>query len=45
MKTHGGWNYRRDDPTTLTWTSPLGHRYTVDQHGTIPAAELPADGT
>ena len=37
MKTHGGWTYQRDpDGVTLTWTSPLGRVYTVDEHGTLP---------
>lgn len=33
---HGRWTYRRDGPTQLTWTSPLGRSYTVDEHGTYP---------
>jgi hypothetical protein len=36
VKTHGRWRYRRDDAITLTWTSPLGRIYTVDEHGTRP---------
>ena len=37
VKTRGGWVYRRDpDGVALTWTSPLGRRYTVDEHGTLP---------
>ena len=37
VKTHGGWTYRRDpDGAGLIWTSPLGRRYTVDEHGTLP---------
>ena len=36
VKTHGGWVYRRDpDGVGLTWTSPLGRSYTVDEHGTL----------
>ena len=39
VKTHGDWTYRRDpDGVSLTWTSPLGRAYTVDQHGTLPRA-------
>jgi hypothetical protein len=34
VKTHGGWRYRREPDATLTWTSPHGRTYTVDQHGT-----------
>jgi hypothetical protein len=29
-KTHHGWTYRRNTDGTYTWTSPYGHRYTVD---------------
>jgi len=36
VKTHGNWTYHREPWGSLTWTSPLGHRYTVDQHGTLP---------
>ena len=37
VKTRGDWHYVFD-PTTdvLTWTSPQGRIYTVDQHGTYP---------
>lgn len=42
VKTHGGWTYQRDpDDTTLIWTSPLGRRCTVDEHGTIPEPSYP----
>ncbi len=30
VKHEGGWSYRRECPGLHTWTSPLGHRYTVD---------------
>jgi hypothetical protein len=36
VKTHGDWDYHRDRDGTLTWTSPLGRTYTVDEHGTRP---------
>lgn len=40
VKTHSDWTYvlHRDDDghTTLTWTSPLGSCYAVDNAGTIP---------
>jgi hypothetical protein len=36
VKTHGDWDYQRDPDGTLTWTSPLGRTYTVDDHGTRP---------
>ena len=37
VKTRGDWHYTHD-PTTgiLTWTSPQGRTYTVDEHGTYP---------
>jgi hypothetical protein len=34
VKTHSDWDYRREPDGSLTWTSPLGRRYTVDHHGT-----------
>lgn len=36
VKTRGRWRYHRDPGGSLTWISPLGHRYTVDEHGTLP---------
>jgi hypothetical protein len=36
VKTHSDWDYRREPDESLTWTSPLGRRYTVDHHGTRP---------
>ena len=36
VKTHGGWTYERTHDTVLTWTSPLGRRYGVDENGTRP---------
>ena len=37
VKTRSDWRYTHD-PTTgvLTWTSPQGRTYTVDEHGTYP---------
>jgi hypothetical protein len=29
LKHQTGWQVEADDPTTLTWTSPTGHRYTT----------------
>jgi hypothetical protein len=34
VKTHSDWDYRREPDGSLTWTSPLDRRYTVDHHGT-----------
>ena len=34
-KTHHGWTYQRNTHGTYTWTSPSGHRYTVDPRGTV----------
>ena len=36
VKTHGGWTYQLTHDTVFTWTSPLGRRYSVDEHGTRP---------
>ncbi len=37
VKTRGDWHYVHDPTTgTLTWTSPHGRTYTVDEHGTYP---------
>ena len=36
VKTRGGWGYHRDHDTSVTWTSPLGRRYAVDETGTRP---------
>jgi len=29
LKHQAGWRVEVDDPATLTWTSPTGHRYTT----------------
>jgi hypothetical protein len=34
VKTHSAWDYQREPDGSLTWTSPVGRSYTVDQHGT-----------
>ncbi len=31
---HGRWRYRRQPAGTYLWTSPQGHVFTVDEHGT-----------
>ncbi len=36
LKTHGQWRYERTGPATYTWTSPHGHTYDTDPHGTSP---------
>ena len=38
VKTYGGWDYERDPEGSLTWISPLGRVYNVDEHGTLPRA-------
>jgi hypothetical protein len=34
-KTHHGWTYQPHQDGTYTWTSPFGHRYTVDTRGVV----------
>jgi len=34
-KTHFGWSYVRTPDGSYTWTSPHGHRYTVDSRGNV----------
>jgi hypothetical protein len=34
LKTHGGWHYRMTAPGEYLWTSPHGHHYLRDHHGT-----------
>jgi hypothetical protein len=34
-KTHYGWTYQRNRDGSYTWTSPRGHRYTVDPRGVV----------
>jgi hypothetical protein len=36
LKTFGGWSYTTSAPGRFTWTSPHGHRYRRDRHGTVP---------
>ena len=35
VKTHGHWTHHRHHNGSLTWTSPLVRRYTVDHTGTV----------
>ena len=34
LKTHSAWTYRVLAPGTYEWTSPHGHHYLRDPHGT-----------
>ncbi|HYH74083.1 MAG TPA: HNH endonuclease signature motif containing protein, partial [Nocardioides sp.] len=34
LKTHTAWRYRMAEPGVFEWTSPHGHRYRRDRHGT-----------
>ena len=36
LKTHTAWRYRMTEPGVFEWTSPHGHRYRRDRHGTSP---------
>jgi hypothetical protein len=36
VKTHGNWHLTQLAPGIYQWTSPHGHRYRVDHHGTHP---------
>ena len=36
LKTHTAWRYRMIEPGVFEWTSPHGHRYRRDRHGTTP---------
>jgi hypothetical protein len=36
LKTHTAWRYRVVEPGVFEWTSPHGHRYRRDRHGTSP---------
>jgi hypothetical protein len=36
VKTHSAWTYRMVAPGVFGWTSPHGHRYLRDRHGTSP---------
>ncbi len=35
LKTHGGWSYTTLEPGTYLWSSPHGHHYLRDHHGTL----------
>ncbi|MGF9763694.1 DUF222 domain-containing protein [Microvirga sp. 0TCS3.31] len=43
LKTHTAWQYRMVEPGVVEWTSPHGHHYRRDRHGTtaIDQAEPP----
>ena len=43
LKTHTAWHYRMVEPGVFEWTSPHGHHYRRDRHGTtaIDQAEPP----
>ena len=43
LKTHTAWRYRMAEPGVFEWTSPHGHHYRRDHHGTtaIDQAEPP----
>ena len=43
LKTHTAWHYRMTEPGVFEWTSPHGHHYRRDRHGTtaIDRAEPP----
>jgi hypothetical protein len=50
MKTHcesGGWTYTMLEPGTFLWSSPHGHTYLTDAHGTddltSPTVDQPAE--
>jgi hypothetical protein len=34
LKTHTAWRYRMTEPGVIEWTSPHGHHYRRDRHGT-----------
>ncbi|CUR59724.1 putative HNH endonuclease [metagenome] len=36
LKTHSAWTYTMVAPGVFEWTSPHGHRYLRDRHGTSP---------
>ncbi|HYJ26259.1 MAG TPA: HNH endonuclease signature motif containing protein, partial [Nocardioides sp.] len=42
LKTHTAWHYRVIAPGVFEWTSPHGHRYRRDRHGTT-AIEPPPE--
>ncbi|CUR57031.1 putative HNH endonuclease [metagenome] len=35
LKTHSSWRYAMVAPGVFEWTSPFGHRYLRDRHGTV----------
>ncbi|KQV69518.1 hypothetical protein ASC64_06640 [Nocardioides sp. Root122] len=36
LKTHSAWTYTMVAPGVFEWTSPHGHRYLRDRHGSVP---------
>jgi hypothetical protein len=42
LKTHTTWHYEVIAPGVFEWTSPHGHRYRRDRHGTTPLAPEPS---
>ncbi|MCK9823705.1 HNH endonuclease [Nocardioides cavernae] len=36
LKTHSAWTYAMVAPGVFEWTSPHGHRYLRDRHGSVP---------
>ncbi|MCD6638637.1 MAG: HNH endonuclease [Nocardioides sp.] len=46
LKTHTGWRVAMPEPGRVTWTSPHGHQFQVDQHGTTahPSTQTQASG-
>ena len=44
LKTHSAWRYDMVGPGTFEWTSPHGHRYRRDRHGTtaLDPPDIPA---
>ncbi|WP_235563808.1 HNH endonuclease signature motif containing protein, partial [Nocardioides sp. Root122] len=41
LKTHSSWTYTMVAPGVFEWTSPHGHRYLRDRHGTVALARAP----
>ena len=39
LKTHTAWHYRMVEPEVFEWTSPHGHHYRRDRHGTTAIDE------
>ncbi|KQV72724.1 hypothetical protein ASC64_20485 [Nocardioides sp. Root122] len=41
LKTHSAWTYTMVAPGVFEWTTPFGHRYLRDRHGTVVVAQPP----